>query len=77
MAKEMGYTSVLLIGDPAYCHRFGFKAAVNFGIKHIHNIPDEYVMVCELVPDALHEIRGTIVEKIADEMRVMCKNTAS
>ncbi|MHB8985624.1 MAG: GNAT family N-acetyltransferase [Eubacteriales bacterium] len=59
LAKKMGYTSVLLVGDPAYYHRFGFKAAVNFGIKHIHNIPDENVMACELVPDALYGISGT------------------
>jgi len=59
LAKEMGYTSVLLVGDPAYYHRFGFKAAVNFGIKHTHDIPDEYVMACELVPGALSEISGT------------------
>ena len=59
LAKEMGYTSVLLVGDPAYYHRFGFKAAVNYGIKHKQNIPDEYVMVCELVPGALYGISGT------------------
>jgi len=60
LAKEMGYKSVFLVGDPAYYHRFGFKAAVNFGIKHSHNIPEEYVMACELVPDALYGISGTI-----------------
>ena len=59
LAKEMGYTSVLLVGDPAYYHKFGFKAAVDFGIKHKQNIPDEYVMACELVPDALSGISGT------------------
>jgi len=59
LAKEMGYKSVLLVGDPAYYHRFGFEASVNFGIKHIHNIPDENVMACELVPDALNKISGT------------------
>jgi putative acetyltransferase len=62
LAKEMGYTSVLLVGDPAYYHRFGFKAAVSFGIKHIYNIPDEYVMACELVPDALYGISGTTTD---------------
>jgi predicted N-acetyltransferase YhbS len=60
LAKEMGYGSVVLVGDPAYYHRFGFEASVNFGIKHIHNIPDENVMACELTPDALSEISGTI-----------------
>ena len=60
LAKEMGYTSVFLVGDPAYYHRFGFKTSVAFGIKNTHNIPDEYVMACELVPHALHGVRGTI-----------------
>ena len=60
LAKEMGYESVVLVGDPAYYHRFGFEASVNFGVKHIHSIPDENVMACELMPDALSEISGTI-----------------
>ncbi|MEG6513502.1 hypothetical protein [Desulforamulus ruminis] len=60
MAKKLGYTSVFLVGDPAYYHRFGFKSAAHFGIKHKPNIPDEYVMGCELVPGALYEIGGTI-----------------
>jgi len=59
LAKEMGYTSVLLVGDPAYYHRFGFKAAVTFGIKPTHEIPDENVMACELVPNALKGVGGT------------------
>ncbi|MCX6006334.1 MAG: N-acetyltransferase [Chloroflexi bacterium] len=59
LAKEMGYTSVLLVGDPAYYHRFGFKSAVTFGIKPTHEIPDENVMACELVPNALKGVSGT------------------
>jgi len=59
LAKAMGYTSVMLVGDPAYYHRFGFKGAFNFGIKSRYNIPDEYVMACELVPGALSGISGT------------------
>ena len=60
LAKEMGYTSVVLVGDPAYYHRFGFKATVNYGIRHVQNIPDENVMAYELVPEALKGISGTI-----------------
>jgi predicted N-acetyltransferase YhbS len=60
LAEEMGYTSVFLVGDPAFYHRFGFKAAINFGIGHEPDIPNEYVMACELFPDALLEIGGTI-----------------
>ncbi len=62
LAAEMGYTSVLLVGDPAYYHRFGFKSAVDFGIRHTLDIPDENVMACELVPNALHEISGTTTD---------------
>jgi len=57
-AREMAYRSVVLIGNPAYYHRFGFKTAANFGVKSKYDIPDEYVMVCELVPDALKGIHG-------------------
>ena len=60
LAKKMGYTSVVLVGDPAYYHRFGFKAAINFGIRHAQDIPSENVMACELVPNALHGISGTM-----------------
>jgi predicted N-acetyltransferase YhbS len=59
LAKEMGYTSVLLVGDPAYYHRFGSKSAVTFGIKTTHKIPDENVMASELVPNALRGVSGT------------------
>lgn len=60
LAKEMGYASVFLVGDPAYYHRFGFKSSVTFGIKNKYDIPDEYVMACELIPNALHGISGII-----------------
>lgn len=60
LAKAMGYTAVFLIGDPAYYHRFGFKSSVEFGVTQLHNIPDEYVMACELVPNALLGVSGII-----------------
>ncbi|MFZ5645371.1 MAG: GNAT family N-acetyltransferase [Bacillota bacterium] len=60
IAKSMGYNSVVLVGDPAYYSRFGFKKSVDFGVRHLHDIPEEYVLACELVPGALHEISGTI-----------------
>jgi putative acetyltransferase len=60
LAKELGYSSVVLVGDPKYYHRFGFKSAVKFGIRHIHSIPDENVMIFELVPKAMNGISGTV-----------------
>jgi len=59
LAREMGYTSVVLVGDPAYYHRFGFRSSVDFGIRHAQEIPPEYVMACELVPGALSGVSGT------------------
>jgi putative acetyltransferase len=60
LAKEMGYTSVLLVGDPAYYHRFGFQATVDFGIRNVNGFPYVYVLACELVPGALSGISGTV-----------------
>ena len=60
LARELGYTSVVLVGDPAYYKRFGFKPLIDFGVKNTNNIPDEYVMAYELGPDVLHGINGTI-----------------
>ncbi|MGC9505764.1 GNAT family N-acetyltransferase [Baaleninema sp.] len=59
-AKNMGYRSVVLVGDPAYYHRFGFKKAADFGITHMQDIPEEYVLACELVPNGLDGVRGAI-----------------
>ncbi|MDD5018293.1 MAG: N-acetyltransferase [Eubacteriales bacterium] len=58
-ATGMGFESVLLVGDPAYYHRFGFVTAASFGIKPKNDIPEQYVMVRELVPDALCGVSGT------------------
>lgn len=58
LAKEMGYTSVVLVGDPGYYHRFGFKSSSEFNIKHVLDIPEKFVMANELVPNALQGISG-------------------
>lgn len=60
LAKGMGYKSVVLVGDPAYYGRFGFRKSVDFGIRPLQDIPEVYVLACELVPGALNEISGTI-----------------
>lgn len=59
-AKALGHTAVILVGDPAYYNRFGFKPASQFGIANTDHIPDENVMVCELVPNTLQGLPGTI-----------------
>jgi putative acetyltransferase len=60
LARERGHGAVILVGDPAYYHRFGFRSAVEYGIQNVQGIPDEYVMACELSPHALDDVSGTI-----------------
>lgn len=61
LAAEMGYKSVLLVGNPDYYSRFGFKQSKSaFSIRNTNNIPDQYVMACELIPNSLKGFYGTI-----------------
>lgn len=57
-AAELGDAAVLLVGDPAYYGRFGFRPASEFGIRPTQSIPDEKVMALELRPGALAGVRG-------------------
>lgn len=60
LARNMGYKTVFVVGDPAYYARFGFKSITLFNIRHNPPIPDPYVMVYELVPNALAGVFGTV-----------------
>ena len=60
LAKNMGYTAVFVVGDPAFYGRFGFKSSVLFGVKHVPPIADEYVMVRELSVGSLTGVSGTV-----------------
>jgi predicted N-acetyltransferase YhbS len=60
IAKLLGYQAVFVVGDPAYYSRFGFKSSAGFGILHVPEIPEHYVMAIELTPNALAGISGTV-----------------
>jgi len=60
LAREMGFKAVVLVGDPNFYNRFGFKTAAQFGVKSTHPIPDENVMVCELIPNSLEGVNGKV-----------------
>lgn len=62
MAKgwSLGYKAAFLVGDPAYYSRFGFKQTSLYGIHPKSGIPEQFVQVCELVPDALKGITGVL-----------------
>lgn len=59
-AKAEGYAAVILVGDPKFYERFGFVSASKFNIKNKQNIPDENVLILELVPGILDGIEGTV-----------------
>ena len=52
-AAAAGFTAVILVGDPAYYERFGFRRSTDLGIANTDGIPDPYVQALELVPGAL------------------------
>jgi len=59
-AKNEGYAAVISTGDPRYFERLGFVSAGKFNIKNKQNIPDENVLVYELVSGILEGIEGTV-----------------
>ncbi len=61
-AAELGFTSVVIFGDPAYYSRFGFEAAEKFGIRRSDGKFAAALLACELVPGALREAAGRFLE---------------
>ena len=59
-AKNIGYSAAFVVGDPKYYSRFGYKVVSEFGIRNDSEIPDMYVMGCELFPGALKNKQGSI-----------------
>lgn len=59
-ARESGYTAVVLMGDPAYYRRFGFRQSSEFGIRCTNDIPAQYTQALELTPGALRGLDTTI-----------------
>jgi Predicted acetyltransferase len=60
--RNKWYEAVFLVGDPAYYSRFGFQSAAEFGIKPSLDIPAQYVQVFELIPGALGDQAGALIE---------------
>lgn len=59
-AKELGYTSVVVLGHGAYYPKFGYQRASIYGIRLPFDVPDENSMVIELVPHTLDEVSGIV-----------------
>ncbi len=74
IAREMGYSAILLCGDPNYYSKQGFIAAEQLGIRTADNMYDVALQVCELYENALSEAKGRYIENIIyeiDELEAM------
>lgn len=67
IAGEMGFTGMVLFGNPEYYHRFGFLNAVEYGISTKDGQNFEPFMVLELRPEALALVKGRFFEDKAFE----------
>jgi len=59
-AAEMGFSGVVITGNPAYYHRFGFRPASDFGILFEDGSSFPELMAVELTPGSLKNIHGCI-----------------
>jgi predicted N-acetyltransferase YhbS len=60
IAKNLGFTSVIVVGHASYYPRFGYLPASRWRITAPFEVPDEAFMVIELVPGALENVNGMI-----------------
>lgn len=59
-AAGLGFRTALLVGDPVYYRRFGFRRSTELGICNADGIPDQYVLALELEEGALKGMNGTV-----------------
>lgn len=60
IAKDLGCTSVILLGHPEYYPRFGYRKASVLGISAPFDVPDEAFMAKELMAGALDGVSGVV-----------------
>ena len=59
-AASLGYSAVVLVGDPEYYRRFGFSSERTGALYMPGPFERERLLACELIPGALQGARGTI-----------------
>lgn len=59
-AKELGHTSIVLLGHEHYYPKFGYKQAHTFGITLPFEVPKENCMAIELVENGLKGVHGIV-----------------
>lgn len=59
-AAEMGFSGVVITGNPAYYGRFGFRPASDFGIVYEDGSSFPALMALELPPGGLSGVKGRV-----------------
>lgn len=59
-AVKQSFNAAFLIGSPLYYKRFGFNETNSYNIKNISEVPDKFVLACELVPETFKNIKAEI-----------------
>jgi predicted N-acetyltransferase YhbS len=67
-ATQIGAKGIVLYGNPAYYHRFGFENAIKFGIRTSWGANFEDFMALELREGSLQGIQGNCYEDVAFEI---------
>ncbi len=60
-ARQMGFTSVIVLGHKDYYPRFGFRPASQWGIRAPFPVSDASYMALELQPQGLQGVSGVVV----------------
>lgn len=60
VAKELGESSVIVLGHAGYYLRFGFEKASKWKIQCPFPAPDESFMAMEIFPKALLSVHGSV-----------------
>ena len=62
IAKTLGFSAILLCGDPKFYGKMGFVPAESLGIRTGDNMYAAALQVCELYENALSEAKGRYIE---------------
>jgi len=65
IAKDMGFKAIVIFGNPAYYHRFGFEAAEKFDIHTANGKNLDAFMVKELSEGSLRRVSGRFIDSEA------------
>lgn len=59
-SRADGWHAIVVLGDPEYYRRFGFRAAARFGLTSEFDVADEAFMLLELVAHAVGGVKGVV-----------------